>query len=47
MKVAFRESFVRDLETITDAALLKRIRRTIENVEQARTFGEIPNLKRL
>ena len=47
MKVAFRESFVQDLEAITDAALLKRIRRTIEHVEQARTFAEIPNLKRL
>ena len=47
MKVAFRESFVRDLAAITDAALRQRVRRTIENVEQARTFADIPNLKRL
>jgi len=46
-KTAFRESFAADLAAITDAALLRRIQRVIEQVEAARTFQQIPNLKRL
>jgi mRNA interferase RelE/StbE len=44
---AFRESFDADLSVITDGALLRRIRKVIEQVEAARTFQQIPNLKRL
>ncbi len=47
MKTAFRESFDSDLSVITDASLLRRIRKIIEQVEAARTFQQIPNLKRL
>ena len=47
MKTAFRESFAADLSSITDAALLRRIRQIIEQVEAAPTFQRIPNLKRL
>ena len=47
MNTAFRESFDADLSVITDAALLRRIKRVIEQVEAARTFQQIPNLKRL
>ena len=47
MNTAFRESFDKDLSAITDAALLRRIRRVIEQVEAARIFQQIPNLKRL
>ena len=47
MNTAFRESFDTDLAAITDAALLRRIRKVIEQVEAARTFQQIPNLKRL
>ena len=47
MKTAFRESFDSDLSVITDAALLRRIRKIIEQVEAARMFQQIPNLKRL
>ena len=47
MNTAFRESFDTDLSAITDAALLRRIRKIIEQVEAARTFQQIPNLKRL
>lgn len=47
MNTTFRESFDADLSTITDAALLRRIKRVIEQVEAARTFQQIPNLKRL
>ena len=47
MKTAFRESFGSDLSAITDAGLLRRIRKIIEQVESAKTFQQIPNLKRL
>ncbi len=47
MTTAFRESFDADLSAITDAALLRRIRKVIEQIEVARTFQQIPNLKRL
>lgn len=47
MNTAFRESFGDDLSAITDAALLRRIRKVVEQVEAARTFQQIPNLKRL
>jgi mRNA interferase RelE/StbE len=43
----FRESFDQDLSALTDAGLLRRIKRVIEQVEAARTFLQIPNLKRL
>ena len=47
MNTRFRESFDQDLSALTDAALLRRIKRVIEQVEAARTFQQIPNLKRL
>ena len=47
MNTAFRESFDADLAALTDFALLRRIRKVIEQVEAARTFQQIPNLKRL
>lgn len=47
MNTSFRESFDTDLSAIADAALLRRIRKVIEQVEAARTFQQIPNLKRL
>jgi len=47
VKTLFRESFATDLSAITDAALLRRIRKAIEQVEAARIFLQIPNLKRL
>ena len=47
MKTRFRESFAKDLAALTEAALLSRIKRVIEQVETARTFREIPHLKRL
>jgi mRNA interferase RelE/StbE len=43
----FRESFDEDLSALTDAGLLRRIKRVIEQVEAAQTFQQIPNLKRL
>jgi mRNA interferase RelE/StbE len=47
VNTAFRETFDKDLSAITDAALLSRIQKIIEQVEDARTFQQIPNLKRL
>jgi mRNA interferase RelE/StbE len=47
VNTAFRESFDADLSAIRDASLLRRIKRVIEQVEAARTFQQIPNLKRL
>jgi mRNA interferase RelE/StbE len=47
VKTAFRESFDADLAEITNAALLRRIQRVIEQVEAAQTFQQISNLKRL
>lgn len=47
MNIAFRASFDADLSIITDAALLRRIKKVIEQAEAARTFQQIPNLKRL
>jgi mRNA interferase RelE/StbE len=43
----FREAFDADLTAITDAGLLRRIKKAIEQVEAARVFQKIPNLKRL
>jgi len=47
VNTAFRESFDADLFAITDAALLRRIKKVIEQVEAARNFQHVPNLKRL
>ena len=47
MNTAFRESFDADLSAIINPALLRRIRKVIEQVEAAQTFQQIPNLKRL
>lgn len=47
MNTFFRESFDRDLAAVTDPGLLRRIQKMIEQVEAARSFQEIPNLKRL
>ena len=45
MNTAYRESFDADLSAIKNASLLRRIRKAIEQVEAARTFQQIPNLK--
>jgi mRNA interferase RelE/StbE len=47
VNTAFRQSFDTDLSTIKDDALLRRIQQVIEQVESARTFLDIANLKRL
>ena len=47
MNTQFRRIFEEDLSGIHDPKVLRRIKRAIEQVEAARTFQEIPNLKRL
>ena len=47
MNTRFRESFDEDLSALTNAGLRRRIQRVIEQVEAARTFQQIPNLKQL
>ena len=47
MNTRFRESFAEDLAALTEARLLRRIQRVIEQVEAAATFQQIANLKRL
>jgi mRNA interferase RelE/StbE len=47
LKVAFRESFLRDLRAIKDQSILRRTREVIDNVEQADKPTDISNLKKL
>ncbi|MDX6446049.1 MAG: hypothetical protein QOH71_3123 [Blastocatellia bacterium] len=47
MKTAFRESFGRDLRSITDKRLLERVKGTIETVEAADSLALLPNVKSL
>jgi len=47
MKVEFRRSFTKDLKSVSDKSLLKRIKETIETVEQAETLKDLPNRKKL
>ena len=47
MNVEFRKSFTKDLKSITDKSLLKRVKETIETVEQSKTLNDLPNRKKL
>jgi mRNA interferase RelE/StbE len=47
VNVSFRSSFARDLNRITDKSLLRRVREAIDNVEQAQSINDLPNLKKL
>jgi mRNA interferase RelE/StbE len=47
VKVAFRESFVKDLQDLQDKNLLKRAKELIEVVEKADSLISIPNVKKL
>jgi hypothetical protein len=47
VKIAFRESFARDLKGLRDKRLLKRVREAIEAVEGAGSLTELTNLRKL
>lgn len=47
MNSEFADSFLKDLRTIKDKGLLRRLRELIESVEQAQSLGELSNVKKL
>ena len=47
MIVEFDKSFYKSLEKIIDKSLFPRIERAITNLEKAKSFSDIPNLKKL
>ena len=47
MKVAFKSSFAKDLRKINNRQLKARIKAAIEQVEQAESLLELPNLKQI
>ena len=47
MRVAFRDSFAKDLKGVKEKGLLGRVREVIEAVEKADSLAELPNLKKL
>ena len=47
MKIAFRDSFAKDLQSIRDKAVLKRIKEIIEAIELSDSLSDLPNLKKL
>jgi len=47
LKVAFRESFLKDLGAVKDKSVLRRIREVIHSIEQVKNPSDIPNAKKL
>ena len=47
MKVEFRKRFLKDLEVVAHKNLRRRIKQTIERVEQARSLHEVQGIKKL
>jgi len=47
MKLAFRQSFARDLKKVRDQAVLDHVRRAIERVEGAASLQEVGDLKKM
>ena len=47
MKVEFRKSFVRDIKSISDKSILKKLKVTIETAEKVPTLNDLPNCKKL
>jgi len=47
VKLAFKDSFTKDLRGVKDKGLLKRAKELIESFEKANSLSEINNLKKL
>ncbi len=47
MKARFKSSFAKDLRSIGERAVLKRIREAIEQLDRAKNLSEVANLKKL
>ncbi len=47
MKIRFKKSFLKDVETLGNPAFKKRIHKAIIQAEEAPTLSQVKNLKRL
>lgn len=47
MKVQFKKSFLKDVESLGDQAIKKRVRQAIAQAEAAPTLSQVENLKKL
>ncbi len=47
MRVEFRESFLKDLGSIRDKKLARKVRETIESLEAAKSLLSVSNIKKL
>jgi len=47
LKVQFKKSFLKDVKTLGDPAIKKRIRKAIAQAEEAPTLSHVENLKKL
>ena len=47
MKIAFKESFLKDVKALKNNTLRKRVRAAIEQIEHAAQLSDIRNLKKL
>lgn len=47
MKTAFKEAFRRDLLSVRDKSLLRRVKEVIETIEASPSLADLPNLKAL
>jgi mRNA interferase RelE/StbE len=47
LKVAFNESFLKDLKAVKDKPVLTKVKAAIEAAEQADTLDQITNLKKM
>ena len=47
MKVKIDKSFDKDIDTVTDKHLLKKLQNVIAIIENAQSLAEIPNVKKI
>lgn len=47
MKVVFERSFLTDIRSTRDKAILSRVSKLIEDLKAAKSLNDIPNLKKL
>ena len=47
MKIQFKKSFLKDIDTLGNPAIRKRIHKAIAQAEEAATLSQVANLKKL
>jgi mRNA interferase RelE/StbE len=47
VKTRFRKSFLRDLNKVGDAAVLRRVKAAIEDLEAAQSLADLANVKKM